>query len=106
MFLESEGIEKMTFPHFKHSSLVLVNLILILKELAGDYKVTTKHLSMQFKMLFRDRVLAHSWLWFGHLLIKNFLKTYLEHFYDPFLVLMHKASSFKIFLLGKGFQML
>jgi len=96
----------MTFPHFKHSSLVLINLILILKELAGDYKVTTKHLSMQFKMLFRDRVLSHSWLWFGHLLIKNFLKTYLEHFYDPFLVLMHKANYFKIFLLGKGFQML
>jgi hypothetical protein len=32
----------------------IVNLILILKELVGDYRVTTNHLSMQFKMLFRD----------------------------------------------------
>ena len=31
-----------------------------LKELVGDYRFTTNHLSMQFKMLFRDKVPSHS----------------------------------------------
>jgi len=93
------------FSYYKQTLLVLINLVLFLKELMGDYRVATNHLSMQFKMLFRDRALSYSWLLFvllGHLLIENCLKTYLERFYDPFL---HKTISFKIFLLGKGFQM-
>jgi hypothetical protein len=107
IFLESEGIVKMIFPHFKHTSSVLINLVLFLKEFSGDCRVTANHSSMQFKILFIDRVISHSGLWFvlfGHLLIENCLKTYLDCFYDPFLILMHKTNSFKIFLLGKGFK--
>jgi hypothetical protein len=46
----------MDFPRFKHISLVLINFVIFLKELTGDYRVTTNHLSMQFKMLFKDRL--------------------------------------------------
>jgi len=97
----------MIFSHFKHTSSVLINLVLFLKEFSGDCRVTVNHSCMQFKILFIDRVISHSGLWFvlfGHLLIENCLKTYLDCFYDPFLILMHKTNSFKIFLLGKGFK--
>ena len=90
-FLESEGIIKMVFPYFKHTSLVLINLVLFLKEFSGDCRVTADHSSMQFKILFIDRVISHCGLWCvlsGHLLIENCFKTYLECFYDPFLVLI------------------
>ena len=60
IFLESEWTTKMCFPHFKHTSLILINFVFFLKELVGDYRVTTNHLYMQFKMLFRDLVLSHS----------------------------------------------
>jgi hypothetical protein len=102
-FLGSKGITKMIFSHFKHILLVLINLVPFLKEFSGDCRVTTNHSSMQFKILFIDRVISHSGLWFvlfGHLLKENCLKTYLECFYDPILELTHKTNSFKIFLLG------
>jgi len=48
-FLESEGIAKMTFSHFKHISSVLINLVLFLKEFSGDCRVTTGRLSKPSK---------------------------------------------------------
>jgi hypothetical protein len=48
-FLESEGITKMTFSHFKHISSVLINLVLFLKEFSGDCRVTTGRLSKPSK---------------------------------------------------------
>jgi hypothetical protein len=36
-FLESERITKMAFFYFKHTSLVLLNLVLFLKEFVDDY---------------------------------------------------------------------
>jgi hypothetical protein len=36
-FLESERITKMAFSYFKHTSLVLLNLVFFLKEFVDDY---------------------------------------------------------------------
>jgi len=61
---------------------------------------------MQFKILFIDKVVSHNGFWFilfGHLLIENCLKTYLEQ------ILIHSLQSnhaqnylFSRFLFRKG----
>jgi len=43
IFLESEGIAKMVFSHFKHTSLVSMNCHFP-KELTGDQRVITNYI--------------------------------------------------------------
>jgi hypothetical protein len=53
IFLEYEGITKMTFSHFKHASLRSIHFFFFQKNLLVII-VTPNHLSIQFKMSFKD----------------------------------------------------